>query len=237
MEVSGRAGGSSQPTAATPASRGWLHSQLRRPLLREVTEEQTPQSLSSAQKGREGGTRPYAAAKQTTQALPVVGHRPGSAGKSQQLKTPMPQHRGSSVDTDVQRLSPSLAYSTPGDVVVNQKYSSTNEYAKFDDKSSFYSVVQEYERNLASVRKERDHFVQQVKANRRQLDDANATIRALEAERREMLAIHGRTDTSTALQETLEIRVEGTVCRAPRRRAPTLDGHKRKADAIHARAA
>ena len=205
MEVSGRAaGGSSQPTAATPASRGWLHSQLRRPLLREVIEEQTPQSLSSAQKGREGGVRPYTAAKQTTPALPVVSHRPGSAGKSQQLMTPMPKHRGSTVDNDVQRLSPSLAYSTPGDVVVNQKYSSTNEYAKFDDKSSFYSVVQEYERNLASVRKERDHLVQQVKANRRQLDDANATIRALEAERREMLVIRGRTDTSAALQETLE---------------------------------
>ena len=121
--------------------------------------------------------------------------RPGSAGSDTPRR---PKHaqvaQEKSADTEPQLLSPSLAYSKSW------------LDAKVDQKSSFYSAVREYEKSLASLRKERDSLLKTVSSTRRQLEDANATARALEAERRELLAFRGRSETTatTSLRETLE---------------------------------
>ena len=74
-----------------------------------------------------------------------------------------------------------------------------------DHKSSFYSAVREYEKNLATLRKERDAMLDELTPLRRQLEDANISVRALEAERKQLLAVRERsTAAAGALHETIE---------------------------------
>jgi len=74
-----------------------------------------------------------------------------------------------------------------------------------DQKSSFYGAVREYEKNLATLRKERDAMLDELTPLRRQLEDANISVRALEAERKQLLAVRERsTAAAGALHETIE---------------------------------
>ena len=74
-----------------------------------------------------------------------------------------------------------------------------------DQKSSFYGAVREYEKNLSSLRKERDNLLDSLGPLRRQLEDAQSTVKALEAERQQLLAVRGRSDAASgALNETID---------------------------------
>jgi len=74
-----------------------------------------------------------------------------------------------------------------------------------EQKSSFYSAVREYEKNLAKLRKERDDLLEQMTPMRHELEDAKSSVKALEAERQELLAVRERSNASAgALHETIE---------------------------------
>ena len=139
-------------------------------------------------------------------ARPVVG---GSAGRLRELSSQRPGSAGGVRADSTSSVQQQLAREEAAQALADRPKSVDPDMlfgeAFVDQKSSFYSAVREYEKNLAKLRKERDQMLEALTPLRRELEDANSSVRALEAERKELLAVRERsTAASGALHETIE---------------------------------
>lgn len=205
MASTERSGSSSQ---ADPSERYGL---LRRPAawpLEEMQETATYDPVSSDKNDK----RPVVLRPQSTSISrpmlprsstfhPVVG---GSAGRLRELSAQRPGSSGERSgigglrQQDREQL-PDRSKSVDADMLFRVAESPV------DQKSSFYGAVREYEKNLSSLRKERDNLLDSLGSMRRQLEDAQSTVKALEAERQQLLAVRGRSDAASgALNETID---------------------------------
>jgi hypothetical protein len=139
--------------------------------------------------------------KRREEAARVLADRPKS------VEPDMLQHLAKSVEPDMlhhlarEEAARALAEHRPSSVDPDMLIGG----AFLDQKSSFYGAVREYEKNLATLRKERDAMLDELTPLRRQLEDANISLRALEAERKQLLAVRERsTAAAGALHETIE---------------------------------
>jgi len=192
MSESARSGGSSQASASD------RYGLLRRPTRMPEFEEVTPLSPSLASTTRER-VRPQTAGRVPRVPLggPIVG---GSAGRLRELSSQRPLSAGGSETAKARKTS-----GADSDRSRSVDLSDVSGEPLDHQKSSFYTAVREYEKNLSSLRKERDELLDAIRPMRRELDDANSAVKALEAERRELLAVRGlHTSTSSALNETIE---------------------------------
>lgn len=197
MQESARSGGSSQASASD------RYGLLRRPARLPDFEDVTPLSPSLASAPRES-VRPKTAGRIPRVPIgrnAIVG---GSAGRLRELSSQRPTSAGGSEPAKTGSKQPSGADSDRSrsldltDVSAGEPHSD-------HQRSSFYAAVREYERNLSSLRKERDELLETIRPMRRELDEANNTVKALESERRELLAVRGlHTSTSSALNDTIE---------------------------------
>lgn len=133
------------------------------------------------------------------------------ADRPKSVEPDMLQHLTKSVEPDMlQHLAREEAARALADSLMHLRPRSVDPEmliggAFVDQKSSFYGAVREYEKNLATLRKERDAMLDELTPLRRQLEDANISVRALEAERKQLLAVRERsTAAAGALHETIE---------------------------------
>lgn len=112
--------------------------------------------------------------------------------------------RHTSDEYDTSRMLPGRAQSSELDI----PFSWTNENVDQKiplSKPSFHAAVREYEKNLASLRKERDAMLNTITPMRHQLEGAERKVKAMEAERQDLLAVREcSTSASAALNESID---------------------------------
>ena len=104
--------------------------------------------------------------------------------------------RHTSDENDTSRMQPGRDQSSELDIPFSWTYENVDE--KFPLKPSFHAAVREYEENLASLRKERDAMLKTITLSQHK-------VKAMEAERQELLAVRERsTSASAALHESID---------------------------------